>query len=167
MLFFLFATVSFAQQPGPDLALNHNRLLREKSAEGVYKQIGNFKVQGTPYLFGEKNKGHVYSPAEKAQNIFLSYNTYNQELEFYSTSNPDKPLIKTPGELDSFILLPNQELGIVTPLKFVYGDQIGSKENAYFLEVYAGPKFSVYKRYRSELGFVSTNYIQPDLRSLI
>ncbi|MDZ4810298.1 MAG: hypothetical protein SGI96_18825, partial [Bacteroidota bacterium] len=105
--------------------MNHNRLVREKTGDGVYKMIGPFKVVGTSYLFGEKNNGNLFSNAAKAYNIFLSYNTYNQELEFYSVSNPDKPLVKEPGEVDSFIILPSTDLGIINPLKFVYGTVIG------------------------------------------
>ncbi|HEV7781635.1 MAG TPA: hypothetical protein VGO58_10225 [Chitinophagaceae bacterium] len=168
-LFFLSATFIFlsgsAQAPGTDLALNHNRLLREKTGDGVYKQIGNFKVVGTPYLFGEKNKGNLFSPdGTKAYNIFLSYNTYNQDIEFYSSSNPDKPLVKEPGEADSFFIQPNIEIGILSPLKFVYGTAIGSSEKGFYQEVFAGKRFGIYKKYKSELGYVSTNYIQSELR---
>jgi len=166
---FLSLTLGFSlaasTQPAGDLALNHNRLLREKTAEGVYKQIGNYKVVGTSYLFGEKNKGNLFSTdGTKAFNIFLSYNTYNQEVEFYSTANPDKALIKEPGEVDSFVIQPNIEIGLVSPLKFVYGSLIGSSEKAFYQEVFAGKRFSIYKRYKSELGVVSTNYIQSELR---
>jgi hypothetical protein len=147
-----------------DNALNYSRLIITKTADGVYKQIGVFKVIGTSYLFGEKNKGDMFSSEAKAYNIFLSYNTYNQELEFYSSGNPDKPLIKEPGTIDSFIIHENVGLGIMHPLKFVYGKHLGSSEKSYFLELYTGPKYSVYKRYRSDLGYVSTNYIQSELR---
>lgn len=159
------ALIVFAQsQQNMDLAINHNRLLREKNGEGVYKLIGTYKVIGTSYLFGEKNKGDIYSTDAKAFNIALSYNTYNQEVEFYSSSNPDKPLVKLPGELDSFVIQPNPELDITSPLKFIYGSHLGSTEKAYFQEVYAGAHFSIYKRYKSELDYVSSNYIQSELR---
>lgn len=155
---------AMAQAPAGDLALNHNRLLREKTEEGVYKQIGNFKVTGSPYLFNEKNKGDLFSKEAKAYNIFLSYNTYNQEVEFYSSSNPDKALVKLPGEVDSFILQSNPEIGLLSPIKFVYGSTISSSDKSYFQVVYEGPRYGIYKKYKSELGYVSTNYIQSELR---
>lgn len=147
-----------------DNALKYNRLMMEKTAEGVYKMVGTYKVIGTSYLFGEKNKGDMFSAEAKASNISLSYNTYNQELEFYSSSNPDQPLVKEPGEVDSFTIHQNIESGITSELRFVYGSVIGSKEKAYFLEVYKGGKYSLYKKYKSDLGYVSTNYIQSELR---
>ncbi|MEO7984170.1 MAG: hypothetical protein ABI688_08815, partial [Bacteroidota bacterium] len=93
--FLLAAVVPSIAQAGSsnyiDNALKYNRLLKEQSGEGVYKLIGAYKVVGTSYLFGEKTKGDLFTPEAKAYNIFLSYNTYNQEVEFYSSSNPDKP----------------------------------------------------------------------------
>lgn len=157
------ACLSQAQQ-NIDLAINHNKLLREKQGDGVYKLIGTYKVIGTSFLFGEKNKGNLFTPETKAFNIGLSYNTYNQEVEFYSTSNPDKPLIKSPGEVDSFFFLANPELELTHNIKFIYGSHLSSTEKAYFMEVYAGRRFSIYKRYKSELDYVSSNYIQSDLR---
>lgn len=160
----LVSSISFAQQPHADLAINHNRLLTERTGEGVYKLIGPYKVIGTPYLFGEKNKGDLFSPEAKAYNIYLSYNTYKQEVEFYSTANPDKPLTKEPGDVDSFIIQPNIELGIISPLKFIYGAHLGSSEKSYYQEVYSGNRFSIYKKYKTDLGYVSTNYVQSELR---
>ena len=160
----LLINYSEAQNGYMDNALNYSRLIIQKTADGVYKQVGIFKVVGTSYLFGEKNKGNLFSPEAKAYNIFLSYNTYNQEVEFYSSGNPDKPLVKEPGTVDSFLIQENVSLGINHSLKFVYGTHLGSLEKFYYLEIYSGPKYSIYKRYKSELGYVSTNYIQPDLR---
>ncbi len=154
----------FKFDPAPDPAMRHNRLLQERTDEGVFTVVGAYKVKGSPNLFGGRNKGDMFSKEATAYNIFLSFNTYNQELGFYSTSNPDRLLVKEPGEVDSFILHSNAEMGISSPVKFVYGPLIGSKENSYFQEVFAGSKFSIYKKYRSELGYVSSNYIQPDLR---
>jgi len=165
LVFLIFSGMHLqAQNNYMDNALNYNRLLREQTGEGVFKIIGNFKVVGTSYLFGEKNKGDIFSTEAKAYNIFVSYNTYNQEVEFYSSSNPDKPLVKEPGSVDSFTIHAKTEVGIRNPMRFVYGSHLGSKEKAFFLEIFKGNKYSVYKRYKSDLGYVSTNYTQTELR---
>lgn len=154
----------FTVDPAPDPAMRHNRLLMERTDGGVYQQIGTFKVKGNAYLYGGRNSGDMFSKEAKAYNIKLNYNTYNQELGFYSTSNPTQALIREPGELDSFIIHADPLPGINQPVKFVYGELTGSKEKAYFQEIYTGTKYSIYKKYRSELGYVSANYIQSDLR---
>lgn len=162
-------TGSTAGRPGPDVrawsdpALNHNKLVQQQT-DGGYKMIGTYKVIGTSYLFGEHHKGDMFAPEAKAYNVFLSYNTYNQEVEFYSTANPDKPLIREPGSLDSFIIQANIPAGITSNLKFVYGGLIGSREEAYFQEMYAGSRFSLYKRYKSDLDYVASNLGQSELR---
>ena len=147
-----------------DPALNHNKLLQQKTSEGMYKMIGTYKVVGSSFLFGEHHMGDMFAPEAKAYNIFISYNTYNQEVEFYSTSNPDKSLVREPGTLDSFIIHQNIELGILHPLKFVYGSVLGVKDKYYFQEICPGKRFSLYKRYKSDLAYVSTNYVQSELR---
>jgi hypothetical protein len=147
-----------------DPALNHNKLLQQHTSDGVYKLIGAFKVVGSSFLFGEHNSADIFAPEVKAYNIYISYNTYNQDVDFYSTSNPDVPLTREPGTLDSFILHQNIEMGILSPLKFVYGSVLGTKDKSYFLEISTGTRFSLYKKYKSELGYVSSNYVQSDLR---
>jgi len=144
-----------------DPALNHNKML---IGEGKYLLIGPYKVKGSPYLLGQQHSGDIFSAAEKAWNISLSYNTHNQEVEFFSTSNPGQPLVKEPGTLDSFILHANPAAGIAGPLKFIYGSILGTDDKAYFLEIFTGKRYSVYKKYRSELGYDTDNYGQSELR---
>jgi hypothetical protein len=149
-----------------DPALNHNRLLQQQTGDGVYMLVGPYKVVGSPYLFGEHRKGDMFTPDAKAWNIYLSYNTYNQELSFYSSSNPAQPLVREPGTVDSFFLQTDTAVGIRTGQLFVSSASLGvkEKEKGYFLVLYRGPQYSLYKRYKSELGFVQTNITQPDLR---
>lgn len=147
-----------------DPALNHNKLLQQQTSDGTYKLIGPYKVIGSSYLFGEHHKADMYATEAKALNIYISYNTYNQEVEFYSTSNPDKPLVKETGTVDSFTIHQNNELGITSPLKFVYGSILGAKDKYYYQEVCKGERFSLYKRYKSDLGYSSTNIAQSELR---
>ncbi len=147
-----------------DPALNHNKLLQQHSSDGAYKLIGPYKVIGSQFLFGEHHKADMYTPEAKALNIYISYNTYNQEVEFYSTSNPDKPLVREPGTVDSFTIQKNVEIGIANNLKFVYGSHIGSNEKSYYQLVCAGERFNLYKKYKSDLGYSSTNIAQSELR---
>lgn len=147
-----------------DPALNHNRLLQQQTGEGMYKLIGPYKVIGSSFLFGPRNKADMYAVEAKAFNIYVSYNTYNQEIEFYSTSNPDKPLVKEPGTVDSFVIHTNVDAGIMSELKFIYGSSLGVKDKFYFQELFKGAKYSLYKRYKSDLTYASGDYASPDLR---
>lgn len=147
-----------------DPALSRNKLLREQQEEGVYKLIGTYKVKGVSYLFAPKLNADIFSVKESASNIRITYDTYNQEIEFYSSANPTTPLVKNPGEIDSFILKQNSEAGIMKNILFIYGPLIGATEKAYFQVIAAGSRFSVYKRYKAELGYVSDNYVQSELR---
>lgn len=147
-----------------DPALNHNKLLQQQAGDGVFKLIGPYKVIGSSYLFGEHHKADLFAPEAKAFNIYVSYNTYNQELEFYSSSNPNSPLVKEPGTVDSFMIHANKEAGFEHPLKFIYGAALGTKEKYFFQEICKGEFFSLYKRYKSDLGYSSSNYVQSELR---
>lgn len=144
-----------------DPALNHNNLL---IGEGKYQLVGPYKVKGSSYLLGQKHRANLFSATEKAWNIFISYNTYNQEVEFYSTSNPNVPLVKEPGTLDSFVVLENASAGIVSSMKFIYGPGLNIKDKSYYQQLYSGPQYSLYKRYKAELDFDGTNYGQSELR---
>lgn len=155
---------AFSQSGYMDNALNYSRLIIAKTENGGYIQVGTYKVVGTQYLYGKGIEGDLFSTEAKAWNVHLSYNTYNQQVEFTSTSNPDKPLTKDPGEIDSFIIHAKPDIGVNNPIKFYYGALIGAKDKFYYQEVCTGTRYKLYKRYQSELGYVSTNYIQPDLR---
>ena len=147
-----------------DPALNHNKLLQQQSSDGGFKLIGPYKVIGSPFLFGEHHKGNMYTPDAKALNIYVSYNTYNQEVEFYSTSNPDKSLVREPGTVDSFTIQKNTELGIAKDLNFIFGSHIGTNDKSFYQLVCAGERFNLYKKYKSDLGYSSTNIAQSELR---
>ncbi|HEX5654723.1 MAG TPA: hypothetical protein VFX58_16715 [Chitinophagaceae bacterium] len=147
-----------------DPALNHNRLLTERVGEGVFIQVGTYKVKGSPYLFGGKHEADLFTPTEKAYNIKIGYNTYNQEIEFYSTSNPATALTKETGDVDSFTLKIKENPAIPRDLKFIYGPLLGSSDKSYLQVVESGQRYSLYKRYKSSLGYVSENYIQSELR---
>ncbi len=147
-----------------DPALNHNRLLREQTGEGAFKLIGPYRVIGTSFLFGERNKGNIYGPDATAVNLMLGYNTYNQEIEFVSPGSTGKALVKAPGEIDSFVFLANASVGLKQDTRFLYGKHLGSNEKSYFMELAIGSKVGMYKRYKADVGYVSSNYVQSELR---
>lgn len=167
LLLLVVNTDVYAQGSVPgyhDAALSRNKLLREQQGEGVYKLIGTYKVKGFSYLFAPKLNADIFSAKESASNIRVTYDTYNQEIEFYSSANSATGLVKLPGEIDSFVLKQKTEAGIMQDIRFVYGPLIGANEKVYFQVIAVGSRFSVYKRYKAELGYVSDNYVQSELR---
>lgn len=164
---FFFIAISFAvnaqQLAYVDAAQAYNRILIEKSGDS-YMRIKNYKVVGSPYLFGQKNKGDLFAIGETAYNIELSYNTYNNEVEFYSTSNPKQPLNKEVEKVDSFIIDKNPGIGINEQLKFINSKLLYQDGKDFYLVLLRGSDFDLYKKYTSALGIVSTNYIQSELR---
>lgn len=146
-----------------DAAQAYNRLLIEKNS-GVYQRIDNYKVIGTSYFLGEKHRADLFAKGETAYNISISYNTYNQELEFYSSSNPNQPLVKEAKLVDSFEIKEDITKSISENIKFINGSIIGGDINSFYRLLYVGSRFNLYKKYKSTLGIVTTNYIQSELR---
>lgn len=160
-----FSNAGFTQQSSYfDAAQAYNRLVIEKN-NGTHTRVEQYKVVGSPFLFGEKLLGNLFAKGESAYNIKLSYDTYNQQVEFYSSANPTTPLIKETGEVDSFSIAENHEVGLTKGLKFYAGKVLSSSEdNNFYQLMYNGDNVSFYKKYKSTLGRVSTNIIQSELR---
>lgn len=78
-------------------------------------------------MYGERNLSDLYAKGETGSNIKISYNTFNQEIEFYSSANANKALVKETGMVDSFEIKANMDLNI-GDLKFVYAPLIGLDE---------------------------------------
>ncbi len=130
--------------------------------ERNFTKVGIYRVLGTYYLMGEKHPGAMYSKTETALNIKLSYNTYNQEVAFISSSNLNNPLVKEAGTLDSFRL--QKDSLITEDMLFVYGGLLGSNEKAYFRQMTdPSQNLVLYKKYKSVLASTS-NYIEADIR---
>lgn len=119
---------------------------------------------GSPYLYGEKHAGDLFAKGETAYNIHISYNAHHQQIEFYSSSNPETPLVKEFEEVDSFVIRANKDLSIYNDLKFINGKVLGQEDKNFFQVVYSGPKFILYKKYEAKLEVESTNYIDTDRR---
>lgn len=136
----------------------------EKGDEGSYQLVGNFKVIGTSFLFGEKNNGSAYAGKDQSENIKLSYNTYNQKVDVYVDDQSAK-FSKSPSEIDSFTMKKSGSQFIKEDLLFFSSKIIQPSSKDCFLQViYHGDRFSLYKAYNSTLDYVSTNYIQSELR---
>ena len=139
------------------------RIYLEKGSEGTYQQIGNFKVIGTSYLFGEKLKGGIYTKTEKSEHVELGYNTYNQSLDV--KLNGVQSITKKAAEVDSFIIYANNSEFIKNDLLFYSSALVSPKSKDGFYQVIStGSKYNLYKGYTAALDIVSTNYIQSDLR---
>jgi hypothetical protein len=144
-----------------DPATNFNKYLVTKE-DRTYTQVGIYRVTGSAYLFGPRHKGNVYAKGETGMNITVSYNTYNQDVEYFAEMNPDKPLVKEAGTVDSFLIKKDSLVG--EDLMFVYGKHLGAGDNSYYMRVVEGGKYSLYKKYHAEIGVVSTNYVESNLR---
>lgn len=146
-----------------DPAQAYNRMLIEKNA-GTYEQISNYKVTGSSYLFGEKQMGSVYAKDGSASKVYLGYDTYRQQLRLYDDSNPKQLIVKDAVSTDSFAIEAIPALGVNSRLMFINGRYALSDEKSFLQVVQRGGRFSLYKKYTCNLGYVSTNYIQSDLR---
>lgn len=148
-----------------DPASAYQRVLLEKGDAVTYQQVGTYKVTGSPYLYGEKLNGAVYAGKESGANISLSYNTYKQELDIY-VNGSDFAIIKPALLVDSFLIIkPADSKYLKDNIQF-YSSQLldPSMKPCFFQLVAPGKRFKLLKAYASNLDYVSTNYIQSDLR---
>lgn len=145
-----------------DAAQMYNRLLLEN--ENSVVQVGNFKVKGTPYLFGGRRSGQLFLRGKDGVKTFISYNTYDQLVEFSNNSETSAALYKPDGVLDSFSISANKDIGIINDVIFLKGSFIAASDSLFYQRLMAGKRFSLYKKYKSQLAIVSTNYVQSDLR---
>ena len=116
-----------------------------------YYQIGGYKVKGNPYFKPEFILGDFFSGPETAKNIYLRYDIYNQKVEFISSANKDQILIKEAGDLDSFVIYKKENKAIVEDIKMVYAAFIGVAGKFYYCPMHKGEKYSLYKKFVSEL----------------
>lgn len=163
-LLFIQTTGLTQQLSYGDPAAAYQRILLETNDRSSYQQIGTYKVIGSAFLFGAKLKGDVYTSKEKAENITLSYNIYKQQVEAYQ-ANQDKPIILTVKEVDSFLLSASASKGFKEDLLFINTKLLDSSVKKFFVQLVArGKRFVLFKAYKSDLGYVSTNYVQSELR---
>ncbi len=147
-----------------DPAAGYLKIILEKGSEGTYQQVGNFKVIGTSYLYGERLNGSAFAKNEKSENVGLSYNLYKQQLDVYPNQS-NFAIIKPADEIDSFVMYKSASQYIKEDLSF-YTSRLfdNNLPDCFLLMVQNGERFKLFKSYKATLDFVSTNYIQSELR---
>lgn len=147
-----------------DPAAAYLKVILEKGSDGTYQQIANFKVIGTSNLYGEKLPASIYTKSEISENINLSYNTYNQQVDVYLNES-DNIISKYASEVDSFIIYHSNSSYYKDDLLFYSSKLVSpSAKDGFYQVLIIGPKFNLYKYYSANLDIVSSNYIQSDLR---
>jgi hypothetical protein len=160
----LFASLNAISQQAAytDPAQAYNKIVLDNHGNvNEYTRIGAFKVQGTQMLYGGKQTGTVFTSSGTGNNVTLSYDTYYQRLEIMQGAQ--NVMVKEAKEVDSFNLTIKIN-EVEQLLKFINAGQWKAGSNFFLQEVVTGGRFRLYKKYTSELGMVSTNYIEPGLR---
>jgi hypothetical protein len=111
-----------------------------EKGNGSYTRVSNYKVTGTSYLYGEKNKGDIFSKTEKGLDILLSYDTYNQNIYFFPTTSGGVSFTKEPSTVDSFTIKKNSNASLEEDILFVYGSILGATDKSYYQVVSKGGK---------------------------
>lgn len=90
------------------------------------QRIGIYKVKGTSFLFGEKLAGGLFEKGAKSDNIFLNYNTYNQQIQFYSSLNQVHPYGKDINLVASFTIKKDKVVQLTEDIHFINGRHINA-----------------------------------------
>jgi hypothetical protein len=164
LLSVLFCSEVMAQQASyTDPVIAYQRILLEKSGEGSYRKIGTFKVIGSPYFWGGEVKGDIFAAKEKGVDVYVDYDTYYQQLEVRNSKQAEKMNMSL-KDVDSFFLFIREESGNKKQFFFINAAFLDKSKKMFVAELFKGQKFALYKSYKSSLGYVSTNYVQSELR---
>lgn len=146
-----------------DPAQAYNRLVLEKNT-GVFRVVDNYKVSGSPYLYGDMYNGQLFEGKQKGENLSFKYNVYDQTLEILTTAR-GQYLIKSPLEIDSFYFNGAANSPIITDLKFVSSKLFDKATKPMFLQaMMIDSKYSLFKSYSVSLGTVAHTYLNSDQR---
>ncbi len=146
-----------------DPALAYNKIMGNLDNAMSYRQIGNFKVKGTPYLYAETVTGDVYYGKQVAKNVAFKIDNYAKTLEL-PTETPGKYFVVSSLDLDSFIIRAKDNQFINQDIKFVSSKIVGSSEKQFLQAIYQTPNRTLYKAFTTDMEIVSDNYVQSDLR---
>ncbi len=147
--------------PGLDAAQVFN-LLQIQRNENKYYRIGNFKVTGTPFLFGEEQTGNIFTVGRSMKRVNVRYNIYSQEVETSTEISAGKIVSIDIADIDSFFLIANANHS--NDLKFLNKKFFQSKDKGFLQEVFIGSQYSLYKVYKATLEIVTSNYAESELR---
>lgn len=147
-----------------DPAQRYNQYILD-NMNNVYTLVGNYKVMGTPYLFGGKHGGSIYHKGIKGDVASFLYNTYSQQLEMQDEKDKEAMFKIKVADIDSFLVDIESPQSGKTKLKFINSNIYGFKD-AFILQVIvdSGSRYSLYKKYYSTLGVVTTNIMQSNLK---
>jgi hypothetical protein len=146
-----------------DPAKAFNKMMLDKNGEGAgLERVGTYKVKGTSLYFGGSLKGTVYTKERAFPDVLISYNTYNQNVDIYDNSNT--PIAtKKYYELDSFkVKINTSELN--TKSTFISSLVLESNDNCFFQVLSLGKKYTLFKKFHTDLGIVTESQFQADLR---
>jgi hypothetical protein len=147
-----------------DPAAAYNRIILDQNDRGsTYDMIGQYKVIGTPNLYGESWGDVFASDNNSSKKIKFRYNTYSQTIEIM-VNEKGQFLKKKMEDIDSFTILATNESYVKSNLLFVRGTILDDTKNNFMQIVSIGKNMNLYKAYFTKLGIVSTNYVQSELR---
>lgn len=139
------------------------RMAIEKGGIETFQRMGNYKVLGTSFLFGPGQVGDIYFKNGHAKNVFVSYDTYKQLLAV-NTDDAGKALVKQLNDLDSFTLKATNNSVFKIDLHFINASQLDATQKAFFQKVVTGPRFNLYKAYKSDFGYVQSEQLNTEYR---
>jgi hypothetical protein len=163
ILALMVCTGASAQQAAfIDPSAAYNKLLLERNDE-TYYQLGNYKVKGTPYLYGGSFPGQiVFTDAREFKDVTLSYNTYTQKLSMEQKGT----VLDITDPVQSFSMQLPPAYGDTT-LYFKNSAAFGeTKLQGFFQVLFTGKKYTLLKFYKSALKTVSTNYAVSEQKEL-
>ena len=159
----LFSVLNAQSAAFTDPAKAFNKLMLDKNGEGGnFERIGMYKVKGTSLYFGGGLKGIVFTKERGYPDYLISYNTYSQNVNIYDNSNNPIATRKY-NDIDSFIVkVASGDFN--ADVTFISSEILQSTDNCFFQKLSTGNTYSLYKKYHCDLGIVTDNQFQNDLR---
>ncbi len=154
----LFSCTLFAQLErsyNPLLTINYS----DNTQGQTNRQIGNYKVKGSSYLFNDTFITTVFYNGVFFTGNKATYDTYFQKIE--NIDNASQMSVFNLADVDSFkVFYTDKETGIIYNKIFINSKMVDSSKNTFLEKVATGAKFSLYKIYTSTLEDYVATYAQ-------